>query len=309
MRRTSRRDVLKVWGAAAAALAAGGAAASSAEQGAAANTAAGDGTIVAEQAVRHDLHTHTLYSDGAHPIPLHVLEARAFELDALAITDHHFPGSKIHDSEDEFNRYLAEIEKERSGQNDCIVIKGVEATVLDTTGRITIDPRRAERLEWILCDLGGKSEGTLRGTPPEKSRYVDNVLATYMGMCDVPHLNVIAHPFNTGNTTPAALPEDYPEARLRELAAKMADKGKVFDVMNDTIYWFSKSGIAPRALTAQYVELVKIFASQKVRFQVSSDDHRTGVGNTRWSQIVLARAGVPRSQIVDPKKIKRVDGR
>jgi histidinol phosphatase-like PHP family hydrolase len=307
MPRTNRRDVLKVFGAAAAALAAGGAAAGGAEQSAAAKESAGDGPIVAEQAVRHDLHTHTLYSDGAHPIPLHVLEARAFELDALAITDHHSPGNKIHDSEDEFNRYLTEIEKARSGQNDCIVFKGAEATVLDTTGRITIDQRRAERLEWILCDLGGQSEGTLRATPSEKSRYVDNVLATYLALCDVPYLNVLAHPFNTGNTTPAALPEDYPERRLRELAAKMADKGKVFDVMNDTIYWFSKAGIAPRALTAQYVELVKIFASEKVRFQASSDDHRTGVGNTRWSQIVLARAGVPRSQIVDPTKIRRIE--
>ncbi|MCX5683295.1 MAG: PHP domain-containing protein [Planctomycetota bacterium] len=309
MHQTSRREVLKVLGTAAAALAAGGAAAGGAEQGAAAKDSAGDGPIVTEQAVRHDLHTHTLYSDGAHPIPLHILEARAFELDALAITDHHFPGFKIHDSEEEFNKYLAEIEKERSGQDDCLIIKGVETTALDTSGKITLDERRAERLEWILCDLGGKSEGTLRGTPPDKSRYVDNVLATYLGMCDVPYLNVIAHPFNTGNTTPAALPEDYPEPRLRELAAKMADKGKVFDVMNDTIFWFSKSGIAPRALTAQYVALVKIFAAQKVRFQVSSDDHRTGVGNTRWSQIVLARAGVPRSQIVDPKSIRRVDGR
>jgi len=298
--------MLKVCGAAAAAVVAGGAAAAGAEQGPAA--AASDGPIVATQAVAHDLHTHTLYSDGAHPIPLHILEARAFELDALAITDHYSPGNKIHDSEDEFNRYLAEIEKERSGQNDLLVIKGVEATVLDTAGRITIDARHAARLEWILCDLGGQSAGTLRATPPEKSRYVDNVLATYLALCDVPYLNVLAHPFNTGNTTPAALPEDYPEPRLRELAAKMADKGKVFDVMNDTIYWFSKSGIAPRALTAQYVDLVKIFAREKVRFQVSSDDHRTGVGNTRWSQIVLARAAVPRSQIVDPKKIRRVEG-
>jgi len=49
--------------------------------------------------VNHDLHTHTIYSDGASSIPLHVLEARAFDLDAVAITDHYTPGSKIHDSQ------------------------------------------------------------------------------------------------------------------------------------------------------------------------------------------------------------------
>ena len=38
-----------------------------------------------------------------------------------------------------------------------------------------------------------------------------------------------AHPFNTGNLKPAVLIEDYGEARLRELAQKMAEKKKVVD--------------------------------------------------------------------------------
>ena len=256
--------------------------------------------------INHDLHTHTVYSDGAASIPLHVFEARAFELDAMAITDHFTPGSKIHGSEAEFDRYLSEIERERSAQHDVLVLKGAEATALDAAGRISIDARHAARLEWVLCDLGGYSEGTLAKTPSDKKRYVDNVIRTYMALCDVPFLDAIAHPFNTGNTRPAALPEDYPEPLLRELAAKMAAKGKVFDVMNDTIYWFHLAPIAPRTLTAQYVELVKLFAAAGVRFQVSSDDHRTGLGNTRWSQLVLARAGVPQSQVVDPAKIKTI---
>ena len=118
--------------------------------------------------INHDLHTHTVYSDGAASIPLHVFEARAFELDAMAITDHFTPGSKIYDSEAGLDSYLAEIERERS---------------------------------------------------------------------------------------------------------------------------------------AQYVELVKLFAAEGVTFQVSSDDHRTGLGNTRWSRLVLARAEVTMKQIVDPRQI------
>jgi len=181
----------------------------------------------------------------------------------------------------------------------------VEATALDTAGRLTLEARRAARLEWVLCDLGGSSEGTLKNTPADRAKYVDNVIRTYLGLCDVPFVDVLAHPFNTGNTVPPALPEHYPPALLRELAGKMAEKGKVFDVMNDMIFWFQKSGLPPRAFTAQYVELVKIFATAGVRFQVSSDDHRTGLGNTRWSPIVVQRAGVPRGQIVDPAAIWR----
>jgi len=253
--------------------------------------------------LNHDLHTHTIFSDGAHPISLHILEARAFELDAVAITDHYAPGGKISESDAEFDRYLAEIERERSGQQDVIVLKGAEATALDATGRISLDQRHAARLEWVLCHLGGESDGTLRNTPSDKQKYVENVVRTYLGLCDVDYLDVIAHPFNTGNTHPAAFPEDYPPHLLRELAAKMAAKGKVFDVMNDMIYWFHKAAIAPRELTRQYVELVMVFAAAGVVFQVSSDDHRTGLGNTRWAQVVLARAGVPAGQVVDPKRI------
>lgn len=253
--------------------------------------------------MNHDLHTHTVFSDGAHPIPLHILEARAFELEAVAVTDHYAPGGKLSESDAEFDRYLAEIERERSGQQDVIVLKGAEATALDATGRISIDQQHAARLEWVLCHLGGESEGTLRNTPSDKQKYIENVIRTYMGLCDIEYLDVIAHPFNTGNTNPPAFPEDYPLRLLRELAEKMAAKGKVFDVMNDMIYWFHKTGIAPRELTRQYVELVKLFAAAGVIFQVSSDDHRTGVGNTRWARIVVTRAGVPAGQIVDPKRI------
>ncbi len=255
--------------------------------------------------VNHDLHTHTIYSDGASTIPLHVLEARAFELDAVAITDHYTPGSRIAGAEAEFDRYLAEIERERSNQQDVIVIKGAEATALDATGRISIDEGHAAKLEWLLCDLGGQSEGTLRRPPGDKQKYIENVVRTYLGLCDVPYLDAIAHPFNTGNTKPAALPADYPPSLLRELAAKMAAKNKVFDVMNDMIYWFHQSSIAPREFTAQYVELVRLFVVEGVMFQVSSDDHRTGLGNTRWAQLVVARAAVPARQIVDPREIAR----
>jgi hypothetical protein len=76
-------------------------------------------------------------------------------------------------------------------------------------------------------------------------------------------------------------------------------------MMNDMIYWFHQASIAPREFTAQYVELVKLFVAAGVTFQVSSDDHRTGLGNTRWAQLVVARAHVPARLIVDPRAIAR----
>ena len=302
--RSSRRDFLRSSAAATAGVGLAGLHLGAGPASARADTASGD-FVPRRLQVNHDLHTHTVHSDGAHSIPLHILEGRAFELEAMAITDHYTPGSKLAKSEEAFDNYLAEIERERSAQDDLIVLKGAEATALDTTGRISIDQRHAARLEWVLCDLGGLSEGTIRNPPNDKKKLVENVVRTYLALCDVEYLDAIAHPFNTGNVRPAALPADYPPTLLKELASKMAARGKVFDVMNDTIYWFHKAPIPPRELTAQYVELVKLFAGEGVMFQVSSDDHRTGLGNTRWSEIVLARAGVPRKQVVDPREIAR----
>ncbi len=256
----------------------------------------------------HDLHTHTTWSDGAHSVALTVLEARASELDLIAITDHYYAGLPLAESDGALDRYLAEIDHERRSQSDVVVLAGAEATALDARGTLSIDARRAARLEWLLCDLGGASEGTLRNTPAHKAAFAENVLRTYLGLCDAPRLDGIAHPFNTGNTQPALLPSDYPTNLLTELADKMAARGVVFDVMNNTIFWFSRSGVAPRELTAQYVELVHLFAERGVMFQVSSDDHRTGLGNTRWSEMVLRRATVPRAQVVDVRWIAARSG-
>jgi len=185
-----------------------------------------------------------------------------------------------------------------------LALTGVEATALDTSGRISIGEERAHRLDWVLCDLSQScSEGTLRNTPPDKRKYADNVIRAYMNLCDVPYVNAIAHPFNTGNTTPVALPSDYPEPALRELAAKMRETGKVFDVMNLMPFWFQHSGVSPRELNAQYAELVGLFAAEGVIFQVSSDDHRCGLGHIAWSLMVLREADVTPAQVVDPKTI------
>ena len=253
--------------------------------------------------LNHDLHVHTNYSDGASAIATQILYARTFELDAIAITDHYVPGFKLYDSQEQFDRYLAEIRRERSGHNDVVVLAGAEATALDTSGRITIDQRHAEQLEWVLCDLGGKSEGTLLNGPATKRQFTENVLRTYLALCDVKYLDVIAHPLLAGETQPPATPLEYPMTMLRELAAKMAATGKVFDVMNEMVYWFRRAVTTPREFTEQYVEVVRLFASAGVKFQVSSDDHYTGLGNTRWSQRVVKLSGVPAEQIVDARKI------
>ena len=239
---------------------------------------------------RHDLHTHTTWSDGAHSVLEQVLQADALELDALAVTDHLFPGRGIADPQT-LEKYLACVHEEARSTR-TLVLAGAEATALDCSGAVSVSPEVALRLDWVLCDLSSFSEGTLRSTPADRDALAANVLRCYHAICDLPYVDCIAHPFNTGRTEPALLPDDYRRDPLQELAAHMAGTGTVFDVMNLMPWWFAPTGVSGRELTRQYVELVRIFAVRGVRFQVSSDDHRCGIGNTGWSQMVLERAGV-----------------
>ena len=267
-----------------------------------------DGSVVAVGVVNsymHDLQVHTNWSDGYHSIAQNLDFARAMHLDAIAITDHYFPDSKIHDPAGR-NEYLREISAHASAKQaeneqspSTLVYAGVEATALDSGGSFSIDAAVAALFDWVLCDLSHYSEGTLSETP-DSSTYRANVLRTYHAMCDAEFIDVISHPFNTGNTDPPLLPSSYAEQEVRELADHMAESSTVFDIMNLMPFWFDRGGTSMVRATEEYTDLVRIVASRGVLFQLSSDDHRSGVGNTRWSELVRKSAGVSDDQLVTP---------
>jgi histidinol phosphatase-like PHP family hydrolase len=267
----------------------------------------------------HDLQLHTTWSDGYHTVAQQVFLAATFSagtqtgerLEAIAITDHLLPGSRLADGAE---REVYRCEVARAGSHYMsaesvistpfgtrpLVLVGVEATATDSSRAFSIDEQVASDFDWVLCDLSHASKGTLSDTPRSKASYERNVLAIYHAMCDASYIDVISHPFNTGNTDPALYPKDYSEAALTELAKHMADTRTVFDVMNVMPLWFHASDADPVRITADYVSLVSLFAERDVLFQMSSDDHRTGLGNIGWSKQVLRAAGVDPGQLVRP---------
>ena len=291
---------------------------------------------------RHDLQVHTKWSDGYRDIAGQVYLACSLGLEALAITDHLFPDLPLSDRSNRWRyreeietaaiRYGCRVfsdTSQRFGEirftDDMIVrdgadtagsqgttralassapliLRGVEATATDATGSFTIDEETASEFDWVLCDLSYLSIGTLAETPHEKSTYERNVLATYHAMCEASWIDVISHPFNTGNTDPPLLPDDYAFSAIDELAEHMAETKTVFDVMSVMPLWFLGADVDPVAITEAYTRLVARFADRGVLFQLSSDDHRSGLGNTGWSRRVLTNAGVGPELVVHPER-------
>ena len=93
------------------------------------------GICLGRDAMNHDLHTHTTWSDGSHSISTQIYIARAFQLDAIAFTDHVFPGQTLANI-NSIEIYLGAIEKNRKYIDDLILLKGIELMALDTVGTL-----------------------------------------------------------------------------------------------------------------------------------------------------------------------------
>jgi len=254
--------------------------------------------------INFDLHTHTTFSDGSHSLEITVKFAEAMGLEALAITDHFAPSMKLWEEEGLFDKYLGEI-RTASEWAEVPLLAGVEATVLNTKGEISMNEEAFAKLDIVLVDFGGQTEGVFRNPPSSKEKIVANVTECLVSVAENPLFHILAHPFNLGRISEPLEPADIPRSCLEEIATAMRENGKIFEVMNCTFWWFPEMPV--RRFTEQYVEIVRLFAEAGVLFSAGSDDHRTGVGNLAWSNRVLQMAEVSAERIVDPlnRKIGR----
>jgi len=249
--------------------------------------------------VNYDLHTHTTFSDGSHTLEITVKFAEAMGLDALAITDHFTPGMKLWEEEGLFDRYLDEIQM-ASEWAEVPVLTGVEATILNTKGEISMNEEAFAKLDVVLVDFGGRTEEIFRNPPSSKEKIIANVTECLLNVAANPLFHILAHPFNLGRISEPLEPADIPRSSLEEIAVAMKENDKIFEVMNCTFWWFPDMPV--HKFTEQYAEIVSIFAEKGVFFSVGSDDHRTGVGNLAWSNRVLQMAEVPPEQVVEPNR-------
>lgn len=239
--------------------------------------------------LNYDLHLHTTFSDGKSPLDDVVRAAVANGLDCIALTDHIVPGSK----NDWLDAYRQAADQY---QSDLLILVGAEGCILEPEGDISVDAELRAKLDILLVDFGFHTNKIFKNCTSREQVLADIKTAMY-SLCDNPLVDIVAHPFNLGRTPMAFSPGDIPDNMLHDIAAKFADTGTIFEIMNTMTFWFPK--ISVEQVTAEYLHIVNIFREHAVRFSLGSDAHSCcGVGNLKWCESIISAAKIENLLIV-----------
>lgn len=249
------------------------------------------------ESLPHDAHTHTTFSDGRNTAEENVRAAEACGLKCVALTDHLLPETN-HES---LAEWVATAER-LDAQSPISVVPGVEGTILDTEGTVSVEPRDAEAVKLVLVDFSGRSRGVGLDPPASLNRYADNVLAAVANAAQNPVVDAIAHPFNLGRFSALVTPEQLSRDGLRRVAGVMCDNNVAFEIMNQAYWWYPQMRV--EEFTRDFVGVLRIFAREGVKFIVGSDAHSAGaVGNLRYCRHLMRTAGIELSQLVDLERM------
>lgn len=106
------------------------------------------------------------------------------------------------------------------------MLKGLEATVLNPQGDLSISANLAERVDIVLADMDCKSP------THDRQHLVDHVTRCMIEGCRHQYVHAWAHPFNVGALAIPLRPLDFPEHRLREIAQAFAATNTAFNIVN-----------------------------------------------------------------------------
>jgi histidinol phosphatase-like PHP family hydrolase len=241
--------------------------------------------------LHYDAHVHTDLSDGKDGIADNIRAGVIAGLECMAITDHNWISGL------DIPEYVRAIREAEQGM-PISVLAGVEATILDTEGRISLNAEAAGHLQIVLADFSGVTRGIAKDPPVTQWRLVENVLAAIENAAANPIVDAIAHPFNLGRWEAKLNPSSLPVPGLKRVAAAMVRHDVAFEIMNQMPWWYPEMTVAE--FEGEYEQVLRIFADAGVKFLAGSDAHSCGaVGNLRWVQKMMAQADIGRSQLVN----------
>lgn len=245
----------------------------------------------------YDAHTHTVFSDGVNTVEENVRAAEAAGLRCVAVTDHLTPSS----NHERLEVWAAEASR-LDGESSIMVVPGVEGTILDTEGTVSVDAREAALVKLVLVDLSRQTRGVGYDPPANSRRYEQQVLAAVTNAALNPVVDAIAHPFNLGRFDAVLTPDQLSREGLRAVARVMAESNVAFEIMNQAYWWYPQMTVAE--FTREYARLLRLFAREGVKFMVGSDAHSAGaVGCLHYCRTLMREAGIELSQLVNLERM------
>lgn len=246
----------------------------------------------------YDARVHTSTAGGRDGLVETVRAASAVGLEVLVVAaSGQIEGDELRDR----LRAIAEMD---AGAG-LTVAPGTLAGITDQTGALDIPEDAIGIAPITYAGLTGRTRGVAVDPPAKKDRYIGNLLQAMLGAVANPAITALAWPFNIGQFPAPLSPSQLPRGGLTEIAAAMAERDVAFEVCSRMQWWFPELSVA--AFTAEYAELLALFAAHRVKFVLSSAAHcADGVGNLAYAVKLLEQAGIGRSQVVDvPRLLKR----
>lgn len=223
---------------------------------------------------RHDLHTHTNYSDGTSSPAEMVEAASGGRLEVLAITDHG-PDLSVGIRPGEIDQMIKDVEFAKSDAN-FPVLTGMEANIVDMEGNIDIGEGVLERLDLVLAGIHYLSSSETSGELIARD-YLKTVLKA-MENCSI---DILAHPFWYHEDL-----SSYISREDLELFAEVAvDRGVAIELNGK---YRVPSG-----------RLLSICDEAGTRFSFGTDAHKPEeIGRIGWMEDVLGELEVDKERLI-----------
>jgi histidinol phosphatase-like PHP family hydrolase len=193
-------------------------------------------------------------------------------------------------------------------QSAVRAIPGLEATILDPEGAVTVTAEDARGTSLVIAGLGARTRGIGQDPPASSRRFADNVLGAMIEAAANPVVDVLATPFGLGLFEAVLTPGQFSPASLRRVARALFEHNVACEIHNRIHAWYPQMTVDE--FTEEYVRLLRLFSDEGVKFVVGSGTRAPeGVGNLRYCRHLMNEAGIERSELVDIARAAQVRAR
>ncbi|MDR2771193.1 MAG: PHP domain-containing protein [Clostridiales Family XIII bacterium] len=236
----------------------------------------------------YDWHTHTTFSHGLGSIADNVRAAARRGLLGVGITDHG-PGHLFYGfKRARFAEMRGEIEAIKAQNPGLAVYMGIEANIVDASGRLDLSPAEFALFDYVIA---GYHYGAFGGNPLALGLlHAENALSDTVGFSSkrllIRNTEMTEKALYANDLKMLTHPGDKGPADLFAVARACAETNTLFEI-----------NARHKALTA---EGLRAAARTEVKFAVSSDAHSPKrVGETAHAIALIREAGLDVARVVN----------